>query len=1001
MTIVNSIPTNRASELLIGQKLLAQLRFDQSNLFRLQNQIATGRRLERPSDDAAAAQRGFDLQRLLEQKSQAEINVNTNLSFLAASDAALSGTSNLLSRAKGLAQAAVGASPQERAAAAIEIRQILEQLLDTGNQQFRDRYLFGGTRTEAAPFSVLDDGKVLFEGNSGALRSFADIDLLFETNIPATEVIGGLSSGVQGTADLNPILTTATRLSDLRSGKGVVPGSIILSDGSSNITIDLSKARTIGDVIRALESNPPTGRTVRVDLSAVGLEISLDTAGGGHLTINESAGGTTAKALGILKEFGNGTLNVSGSDLDPVLTPTTLLDDILGVRASALVQMPDANNDLFFRAGTRGSDFNGVNIHFVDTDSLQAGPGLPGVSVVYNESATAAQVGLEFAGPNNDVLLAASQAGVNFNNVKIEITSSAAPGAESANYNAGTKTLRIDLAADGSSTGNSIITAIANEASGAFIASLDDSLDIGNDGNGTIGAISNLNFANTGNSGGNAKTLFVRVRPATSTANDVVGAVNAEGTFRAEIDSHDSASVAASGTGLIDLSVTAVTDGGDGIEFDQTAGLRVVQNEDVTEVSLASAKTIEDAINIINGSETYLMAELNSSRTGLNIHSRLSGASFSIGENAGSTATHLGIRSLTEDTRLDGLNRGTGVHRVEGTDFIVRRRDGVELEIDISSASTIRDVLDAINNHPDNAGSLFPVEARLVAVGNGIEIVHDEPNGTVELAVIQPIRGTEIQAAHDLGLVPKNPEQLQSDPPLPALPSAANVQLTGANNDFRIESAKAGELFNDVNVVIVNNAAVGDVALVSYNTLQKTLTIDVDPASTRSSTVVQEINNQGDFSAVLDSNSEPGNDGSGLVTETGTVAVTAGGRAEILAGVDPNRQEVRGSVDALLRIAEVLETDDHVELQRALAILEESQEQLTFARAELGARQQGLATLQSRLESEKIDLRSALSTEIDVDLVAAISEISARQVSFQASLQTAGLLAQISLLDFL
>jgi flagellar hook-associated protein 3 FlgL len=68
---------------------------------------------------------------------------------------------------------------------------------------------------------------------------------------------------------------------------------------------------------------------------------------------------------------------------------------------------------------------------------------------------------------------------------------------------------------------------------------------------------------------------------------------------------------------------------------------------------------------------------------------------------------------------------------------------------------------------------------------------------------------------------------------------------------------------------------------------------------------------------------------------------------------------------------------------------------------EVGARQQGIDILQTRLEDELIELQAALSEEIDVDLVEAISSLTARQAAFEASLRVIGQIFRLSLLDFL
>jgi flagellin-like hook-associated protein FlgL len=58
-----------------------------------------------------------------------------------------------------------------------EVDRAIQQLLDTGNQTFRGRYLFAGSKITQAPFSLLD-GLVQYTGNETALKSYSDIDTL-------------------------------------------------------------------------------------------------------------------------------------------------------------------------------------------------------------------------------------------------------------------------------------------------------------------------------------------------------------------------------------------------------------------------------------------------------------------------------------------------------------------------------------------------------------------------------------------------------------------------------------------------------------------------------------------------------------------------------------------------------------------------------------------------------------------------------------------------------
>ena len=165
------------------------------------------------------------------------------------------------------------------------------------------------------------------------------------------------------------------------------------------------------------------------------------------------------------------------------------------------------------------------------------------------------------------------------------------------------------------------------------------------------------------------------------------------------------------GTGIVQLSSTATTSGGTGFVLDQTSGLQVVNGGETHVISFKDAETVEDLLNALNHSPAELLAEINETGTGIDICSRLSGSDFQIEENGGTTATELGVRTLTLATRLDKLNFGRGVNVAPGTDFIIQRKDGVQLEIDLSASETVADVISAISLHPDNAGA--SVTARL------------------------------------------------------------------------------------------------------------------------------------------------------------------------------------------------------------------------------------------------------------------------------------------------
>src|ERR671926_279311 len=96
MSSLAPIPTSRVSDLFATQRLVSQMQGDQLALFKLQNQISTGKRLQLPSDDAPAALRAINLQRLLDRKGQISTNVQASNQYLSAADASLADVSNTL-----------------------------------------------------------------------------------------------------------------------------------------------------------------------------------------------------------------------------------------------------------------------------------------------------------------------------------------------------------------------------------------------------------------------------------------------------------------------------------------------------------------------------------------------------------------------------------------------------------------------------------------------------------------------------------------------------------------------------------------------------------------------------------------------------------------------------------------------------------------------------------------------------------------------------------------
>ena len=448
------------------------------------------------------------------------------------------------------------------------------------------------------------------------------------------------------------------------------------------------------------------------------------------------------------------------------------------------------------------------------------------------------------------------------------------------------------------------------------------------------------------------------------------------------------------------IPASTVTAGGDGVEFDRTSGLQITAGDKTFEVSFSEAKTVEDLINAINSSGAGVVAQINDSKTGIDVSSHVSGTSFSIGEAGGKTATQLGLRTFTDSTPLADLNygRGVGLNTATpgGVDFTIRQADqNVEFDVSLADTQTVGQVCQKINDGAKAAGA--SLRAQMAQSGNGIELIDDDPShGTITVT-----RNTSSLAAIDLGLVPAGADHADSTP---AETAGARVNW-GPDSGLVFEANDPGS-YGNVQIVFQSNSHVaeGDES-VSYDSVGKTLTFQIGP-DTKAKDIVKVLQDGVSdpgateaFYVAIDTSSDPTNTGEGLVAPR-TVAMT-GGKSQSLTGTDVNPQETASVFTALLRLRQALLTNDNSAAQRAMGLLDGSVQNLGNARAELGAREQGLTLIGSRIDAEEIDLKAAMSIDFDADAAQVISDYTGRQYAYEASLRATGQILQMSLLNYL
>jgi flagellar hook-associated protein 3 FlgL len=163
---------------------------------RAQTQIATGKRIRKPSDDPAGANRGLALRAAQRAQEQAARNATDARSRLEIADSQMQAGVERLGRARELSlRAASGVNASERRAIADELGAIRSELQSVANFDHNGQPLFAGY-SDAPPVAKVA-GTWTYTGDSGQIsRRVGEQDIVV-VNVNAGEMFG--FSGSPGT----------------------------------------------------------------------------------------------------------------------------------------------------------------------------------------------------------------------------------------------------------------------------------------------------------------------------------------------------------------------------------------------------------------------------------------------------------------------------------------------------------------------------------------------------------------------------------------------------------------------------------------------------------------------------------------------------------------------------------------------------------------------------------------------------------------------------------
>ncbi len=162
-------------------------------------------------------------------------------------------------------------------------------------------------------------------------------------------------------------------------------------------------------------------------------------------------------------------------------------------------------------------------------------------------------------------------------------------------------------------------------------------------------------------------------------------------------------------------------------------GIVITNGQLSSTVTFGGAATVQDVLNKINASAVGVRASISANGDAIEIENLVAGTPLVIGENGGSDAETLGIKTLDSSVSLSRLNGYRGIHPVTGNDISITDSNSITFEVDLSNVSTVGDAISAINAAATAAGS--GVRAQTSNGGAGFRLIETGAPGAGSISV--------------------------------------------------------------------------------------------------------------------------------------------------------------------------------------------------------------------------------------------------------------------------
>jgi len=182
--------------------MVSQLNLLSAQEYQLQNQASSGQAISAPEDNPAGMAEALNLQAENSAVTQYAQNISTLQTRATIADNALTSLQTITEQASEIATQADGTStPAQLQAYASQVTQLIKQAAQLMNSKDGSQYVFGGTSSSSAPFTVSTDADgnvtaVTYSGNTSISQSEIADNMTLAVGVPGENTSGSGARGV-------------------------------------------------------------------------------------------------------------------------------------------------------------------------------------------------------------------------------------------------------------------------------------------------------------------------------------------------------------------------------------------------------------------------------------------------------------------------------------------------------------------------------------------------------------------------------------------------------------------------------------------------------------------------------------------------------------------------------------------------------------------------------------------------------------------------------------